>query len=126
MYNGKFVVDAHTHIFPEKIAYKAVASIGAFYGIDMAHEGLSRYLIDGGERIGVDRYLVCSTATRGDQVVAINNFIAKECAEHPAFYGFGTLHPDLENPEAELERVVELGLHGIKLHPDYMGYDFDE
>ena len=29
------IIDAHTHIFPSKIAFKASESIGNFYGIPM-------------------------------------------------------------------------------------------
>ncbi len=120
------IIDAHTHIFPQKIADKAVGAIGEFYDIPMRHAGTSERLLASGSAIGVRRYLVCSTATRGDQVRNINDFIHAECAAHPEFYGFGTLHPDMESPSAELERVVSLGLHGIKLHPDFQRFDIDD
>lgn len=121
-----FLVNAHAHIFPQKIADKAAHAIGAFYGAEMAFPGLSELLLADGAKIGVDRYLVCSSATTGDQVAHINDFIASECAKHPEFYGFGTLHPDFPEPEAELERVVSLGLHGIKLHPDFQRFQIDD
>lgn len=124
--DNMFLVNAHAHIFPQKIAEKAALAIGAFYDAEMSFPGLSEKLLADGEKIGVDRYLVCSSATTGDQVAHINDFIAAECAKHPAFYGFGTLHPDFPEPEAELERVVSLGLHGIKLHPDFQRFPIDD
>ena len=33
------IIDAHAHIFPDKIAIKASDSIGQFYGIDMDLNG---------------------------------------------------------------------------------------
>ena len=78
-YHGK-IADAHTHIFPAKIAEKATASISKFYNVPMQFIGLSSHLLESGSRIGVGKYLVCSTATRPDQVLSINDFIAGECA----------------------------------------------
>ena len=58
-----FIIDAHTHIFPQKIAAKATDAIGAFYDLPMAAVGDSEALLKSGRSIGVDRYLVCSSAT---------------------------------------------------------------
>lgn len=33
------VIDAHAHIYPEKIASKAVDAVGAFYGVEMFDGG---------------------------------------------------------------------------------------
>ena len=119
------IIDAHAHIFPAKIAEKATLNIGHFYDIPMSHIGASETLLDKGARINVARYLVCSTATRPAQVEHINTFIHEECLKHNQFYGFATMHPDYEHIEQELDRVLELGLHGIKLHPDFQLFDID-
>ncbi len=119
------IIDAHAHIFPAKIAQKATQNIGAFYDIPMCHTGAADVLLQKGERIGVTRYLVCSTATRPAQVESINSFIHDQCAEHPEFFGFATLHPAYNRIEEELDRVQEMGLHGIKLHPDFQSFDID-
>ena len=120
------LVDAHAHIFPAKIAEKATKSIGTFYGYPMEHLGCSQQLLESGRQVGVDRYLVCSTATSPKQVESINTFIAEECKSHPEFYGFATLHPDYEAIERETDRILELGLHGIKLHPDFQTFNIDD
>lgn len=120
------IADAHTHIFPSKIAEKAVASIGSFYHIPMCHRGSPEALLASGSRIGVRKYLVCSTATRPGQVTSINDFIHEACLAHPEFVGLATLHPDYEDIEGEIQRVKELGLHGIKLHPDFQQFNIDD
>ena len=119
------IMDAHTHIFPPKIAEKATVNIGHFYDIPMAEEGNAERLLQCGAKIGTKRYLVCSTATTSHQVESINDFIAEECGKHPEFYGFGTLHPDYADLEGETNRIIRLGLHGIKLHPDFQRFDID-
>lgn len=126
MLDNRYLIDAHTHIYPAKIAEKATAAIGAFYDAGMRHDGTSEGLLESAARIGVDRCLVCSAATVGEQVTHVNDFLARECAAHPEFYGFGTLHPDMEAPEAELERLFSLGLHGVKLHPDFQHFAIDD
>ena len=119
------IVDAHAHIFPEKIARKATENIGRFYDIPMCHLGSAEELLRRGSAIGVKRYLVCSTATRPDQVEHINTFIHEQCQLHPEFFGFATMHPGYANFEAELDRAVALGLHGVKLHPDFQAFNID-
>jgi predicted TIM-barrel fold metal-dependent hydrolase len=120
------IIDAHAHIFPAKISQKATDSIGVFYDIPMEHTGTSAELLESGSRIGVSRYLVCSSATAPGQVASINNFIASECEAHPEFFGFGTLHPDLASPGREVERLAGLGLHGVKFHPDFQAFNIDD
>ena len=122
----KKIIDAHTHIFPEKIARKATHAIGAFYDLPMQDEGVCQRLIQSGQSIGVSRYLVCSSATRPGQVASINDFISQACRAYPQFLGFGTLHPYMAGLEYELERMVGLGLRGVKLHPDFQQFHIDD
>lgn len=126
IYDKYEIIDAHAHIFPKKIAKNATDNIGHFYDLDMNSCGLSEKLIESGSKIGVSRYLVCSTATTPHQISSINKFIAEECAEHECFYGFGTVHPDSENIDADIEQIVSLGLHGVKIHPDFQLFNVDD
>jgi len=120
------IFDVHAHIFPEKVAEKAVESIGNFYGIRMAGAGTAEDLLDSGRRINVLKYVIHSTATRVEQVGAINDFISGVQNANNCFIGFGTLHPGLENVETEVERIISLGLKGIKLHPDFQDFNIDD
>ena len=119
------IIDAHAHIFPEKIAESATENIGRFYDLDMTGGGISEKLVESGKKIGVSRYLVCSTATSPRQIDSINRFIAAECAARPEFYGFGTTHPDSADLAADIRQIEELGLRGVKLHPDFQKFDAD-
>jgi predicted TIM-barrel fold metal-dependent hydrolase len=120
-------IDFHAHIYPDKIAEKAVRGIGEFYSIPMGCCGTVQALLEGGARAGIDRFVVQSVATTPKQVESINNFIVEQCALHPnQLIGFGTIHPGMENPLAELERCEKLGLHGIKIHPDVQCFNMDD
>jgi predicted TIM-barrel fold metal-dependent hydrolase len=121
------IADAHTHIYTDKIAAKAANAIGAYYETDMAvKDPVSSVLLQEGARIGVERYLVCSAATTLHQVDSINHFIAQECQSHPEFVGLGTAHQDVTDPDALMDQIVDLGLHGIKLHPDFQKFNIDD
>ncbi len=121
------IVDAHCHIYPEKIAQKATDAISDFYDLDMeCGIGTAQVLIRQGNEAGIDRFVVCSTATTPKQVVSINNFIASACAQQPRFIGLATMHPGFENIYDELARAKALGLSGIKLHPDFQKFLIDD
>lgn len=123
---GRIIIDAHAHIYPQKIAEKATDTIGKFYEIPMQHVGLPEELIKSGQQIGVSRYLVCSTATKPEQVRSINQYIKNECDKHPEFLGFATMHPGMDNFEEELDFMQSNGLRGIKLHPDFQKFNIDD
>ena len=120
------IINMHAHIFPVKISEKAVGAIGDFYGIKMQIKGTPEYILEDGKTIGVEKYLVSSTATTGHQVQSINNFIAAEQEAHPEFIGFGSLHPEYEDIPGEIDRMISLNLKGIKLHPDFQKFNIDD
>lgn len=105
IYEKYEIIDAHAHIFPEKIAENATVNIGRFYDLPMESCGFSKKLIESGSKIGVSRYLVCSTATTPHQINSINKFIGRECKANPCFFGLGTTHPNSENIEADIEQI---------------------
>jgi uncharacterized protein len=119
------IIDFHAHIFPDKIAAKASSVIGEFYGIPMKHDGTVSTLVEqGGDAIST--FVVHSVATVPQQVEAINDFIAETVAQHPQrLIGFATLHPDYDSIEREIERIISLGLKGIKIHSDFQKFLLD-
>ncbi len=121
------VINAHCHIYPEKIASKAVKGIRDFYDLDMSLNGKLDDMIRDGSSVGVTHYLVHSVATTPKQVSSINEFIAESVNAYPdLFTGFGTLHPDSEDIQGDFDYLIELGLKGVKLHPDFQQFAMDE
>ena len=123
------IINAHAHIYPEKIAEKATVTIGEFYDIKMQMPaGTSERLIDDGNRNGITRHIVHSVATTARQVRSINEFIKCEVEAHPEFIGFITLHQDLSEEEikAEVDWALANNMHGIKLHPDFQKFNIDD
>ncbi|HEY1405793.1 MAG TPA: amidohydrolase family protein, partial [Spirochaetota bacterium] len=122
------IIDSHVHIFPDKIASKAVQAIGEYYDIQMAASGTVNDLLSRGNKIGVKRYIVHSSATTVAQVRVINDFIVREVSAHEELIGFGTLHPQQseEGIVSELARITAHNLLGIKLHPEFQGFSISD
>lgn len=120
------IIDIHAHVFPDKVAAKAVAATGNYYGVQMYRSGTVDDLIESGSRIGVRKYIIHSSATIARQVRAINDYIYNVQTSHPEFVGFATLHPGFEDVQGEVERIIGLGLGGIKLHPEFQNFTIDD
>ena len=122
------VIDAPAHVYPEKIALKAVEAVGRFYGVEqsMAGKGSSDDLLGYCDRSAITHFIIHSVATTARSVSTINTFLAEQGAAHPEFIAFGTMHPDCEDMEGEVERALSLGIHGFKLHPDTQMVDMDD
>lgn len=120
------IIDAHAHIFPDKIAPRAADGISSFYDMRVRFDGSVGQLLEINRRAGIDRAIVQSVATVPEQVHNINTFIAEQVKLHPEFIGFGTLHPDFTDIAGETERIISLGLRGIKLHSDFQKFNIDD
>lgn len=120
------VVDAHVHVYPEKIALRAAESVGDFYQYPMFKEGSVPAMLAAVEGSPITHHIIYSVATKPSNVESINDFIAAECKKHPNFVGFMAMHQDYPNPEDEIERAIGLGLRGMKLHPDTQKVNMDD
>lgn len=126
MKNGYKIIDAHAHIFPDKIADKASLGIQNFYDLDVTYHGRVSEMLENGTHCGIDGFLINSPATTINQVNSINTFIASVAAAYPMCIPFGTLHPDSPNLEEDFQQIDELKLKGVKLHPDFQNFAIDE
>jgi len=120
------IVDFHTHVFPDAIAQKASDSIGKFYDLPTQFDGTLDTLLRLGQAAGVERFVVHSVATTPGQTASINGFIAGLCRDNPGVSGFATIHPDQPDMAGEVERALELGLKGVKIHSDMQRVPLDD
>lgn len=121
------IIDAHCHIYPDKIADKAVQGIGNFYEMGMAYDGRLETLQRVNREAGVTHSIIFSVATTPHQVSSINHFIAENADNSGGtMTGLGALHPDSEDPEGDVRQILELGLKGVKLHPDVQKFAMDD
>lgn len=114
------IIDSHCHVYPQAIALKAVKGVSNFYdGVHSFGDGLASTVQKLWPIRGVGHAIIFSVATKLEQVDHINAFIASTVASSVGFFtGLGTIHPDTPDMPVVVERILALGLRGIKLHPD--------
>lgn len=128
------VIDAHCHIFPDKIAEKSRDSVRDFYELPMYTSGTVSHLqAERKQSIKIQnqnykivRQLICSPAVVPKQTESINHFISETVQNDSAFVGFGTIHPDNPDYEAILSGFKQQNLIGLKLHSDFQQFNIDE
>lgn len=119
------IIDAHTHLFPEKVVDRAVEQLTSIYGATPVRRPVLEELIVEMDQSGVDRSVYAPVSTRPEQVPSINRFALK-LVDHPRVIPFGTLHPHYEDVPGEIDRLVAAGIRGVKLQPYFQGFSFDE
>ena len=120
------IIDFHNHIFPDKIAPKVVNQLANYYHYEMHGTGEVDNLVRLAKEGGMYKLIVHSTATKVSQVETINTYLGETVKKQDGFFvGFGTLHPDFADIEGEIERIIALGLKGLKFHPDFQGFEID-
>ncbi|MBP3634120.1 MAG: amidohydrolase family protein [Oscillospiraceae bacterium] len=120
------VADVHTHIFPDKIAQKASTAIGEFYNVDIHHTASVSVLTQAEAQADIEFFAACSAATCPEQVDHLNSFVAASVESTPNMIGFGSLFPGMDRWEPALEQLIALGIHGVKIHPDFQKVNIDE
>ncbi len=120
------VIDVHAHVFPKSVMKRAVKNIGSYYSLPMRCDGSVETLITVGEKINTVKYVINNVATKPDQTESINDFIADLQKNDNKLIGFGTVHPKMKYIETEIERIISLGLQGLKLHPEFQNFNIDD
>ena len=121
------IIDFHTHIFPEKIAGKTIESLENLSGIKASTNGTLEGLLASMEQAGVDISVIMPVVTKPVQMESINHFSKEINDRYPSkLISFGGIHPDVSDYKKELDYIKELGLKGIKIHPDYQQVMIDD
>lgn len=122
------IIDVHTHIYPPKIAKKAIEKLEKCSGVPANTNGLREGLLCSMKEAGIDYSLLLPVATSSKQVDTINEEAAQTNAQayKTGLYSFGAIHPQTENYKEVLRRIKDSGLKGVKLHPDYQEAFFND
>ena len=122
-------IDFHTHIFPEKIAARALMSmqngLERNYGqklptyTDATVMGLCASM----EKAGIDLSVVLPIATTPKQTESINEYA--KTVTGGGLISFGSVYPGQSDWERVLENLADDGFLGIKLHPEYQQFYVD-
>lgn len=122
------IIDAHTHTFPEKIVHKVIPYLEDKAESRAYVEGTDKALCESMKKTGIDCAVLLPVMTNTQQVEKLNTLAIKknEVFGETGLFSLGGMHPDFENYSAELSRLKENGITGIKLHPAYQGVDLDD
>jgi len=120
------IIDFHTHAFPDDLASRAIGTLNERIPPEghAVLDGTLGALLDSMDRAGIDRCVICSIATAPKQVAAILRWSLSIADDRVV--PFGSVHPDCEDPAAEVRKVARAGLRGVKMHPLYQGFAADD
>lgn len=118
-------IDFHTHCFPDKIVARAMEVLIHNAGnMEPYADGSAGGIIEHLDKHGLDKAVVLNIATNPKQQHNVNDFAAAINGER--LVAFGSVHPDAPDRIEELYRIKEMGLKGIKLHPEYQDFYVDD
>ena len=118
------IVDTHVHLYPDKIAEKVTATLGAKFGDPPAFVATVDACTAFSEKSGIPLSINLPVATAPDQVEPINRWARG--IRGPRVLSLGALHPSSENRTAIVDRLAEDGFRGIKFHPEYQLFRFND
>lgn len=106
------------------MAASAVGKLEGTSGQKAFHDGTRAGLLASMDKAGIDRALVLPVATNPEKVGSVNRFSAS--VREPRLVMLGALHPFSLTWRDEMDEVLSLGMQGIKLHPEYQGFEPDD
>lgn len=114
------VIDFHVHLFPDKLAERAMAELTSRAGIAAHSNGTASDTQKSMQNSSVDISVIQNIATNAHQMHKVNLF-ATELDKEPGLVSFGSVHHE-GDWEYELDMLSDSGIKGIKLHPDYQNF----
>lgn len=115
------IIDGHTHVYPDRVAQKAIAASPA--DLKRFGDGTVGSLTEVMAASGVDRSICLGVANSGDRVENANRFAGS--LDPARFVGFGSVHPDL-SPQENVASLRRHGLKGAKVHPMFQDLRLDD
>lgn len=122
------IIDVHTHTFPAKIAAHALEVLSGNSHTRPFSDGTVSGLRASMMEAGVTLSVIQPVATKPEQVARINDtaIAVNAQGESAGIISFGGIHPAFPEIDAELERIREAGILGVKIHPVYQGVVIDD
>ncbi|MCQ2397097.1 MAG: amidohydrolase family protein [Lentisphaeria bacterium] len=118
------VFDSHTHVFPDKVHKRAIeVLVEKSHGLPAFTDGSRGDQERAAFEAGYDGWLHCTVVTNARQMRSVNDWVATwNTWPH---LSLGGLYPNapLDEVLAECRRIRELGLLGVKFHPEYQQFE---
>ncbi|MFV0459559.1 MAG: amidohydrolase family protein [Actinomycetales bacterium] len=119
---SELVIDAHTHVWPDKIAALALGG-NPVPGLVARGNGTVSGLMDDMSGSGVHISCCMGIANEARHVDRVNEFVAGLLG--PGRLGFGTVHVGIDVQE-NLDSLRRHGITAVKLHPLFQDFALDD
>lgn len=121
------IIDAHTHIFPDSVAEKAISTIvqNTNGNLDTYTDGTFNSLLSSMNEAGIDYSIVLPVATSLRQGNSILQWIKTMAPLSDRLIFFGTVHPLDPDFKTTIKEIKAAGFQGIKFHPGYQNFPAD-
>ncbi len=124
------IIDFHTHVFPDKIAQSTINALANSSSTIPHTDGTVNGMICALERANADIAVALPVLTKASQFDSVTRFVIeinKEYADKDKkIISFGGMHPDCEDVDGKLAYLKNVGIQGIKIHPDYQQTYIDD
>ncbi len=116
------VIDFHTHAFPDAIHARAIESLkkacGGLY--TPCHDGSLSGLMGNMDKFGISLSVVAPVITNPRHFDSLNSWAKQISGER--IISLGAVHPETESYREDIDKICDLGLPGLKLHPEYQSF----
>ena len=124
------VIDAHVHLYPDTLAPKVVPMLSERFGNAPAFDGTVVGCAANAAEAGITLSINLPVATTPDHVRHTNAFWAQYAAktkiDEGAVMSLAALHPKTPNAANEVCEIARMGFSGIKFHPEYQNFRFND
>lgn len=124
------VIDAHVHLYPDALAPKVVSALSARFGNAPAFDGtVDACAAQAGEN-DISLSINLPVATTPDHVGHTNMFWGEYASEKrvasSAVMSLAALHPQTPDAADRVGEIARTGFSGIKFHPEYQRFRFND
>ena len=122
------IIDFHTHIFPRSISLKTMEYLSGNGHIKYFTDGTPEALAVMMRRNGVSYAVNMPVMTKPEQVTRVNDSLIEQREKllKDGIITFGGLHPAFGDYRAEIKKLKNAGLKGVKLHPAFQGVHIND
>ena len=124
------VIDAHVHLYPDSLAPKVVPTLSNRFGNAPAFDGTVTGCTANAAEVGIVMSVNLPVATTSDHVGHTNSFWSQYASRgndgNRAVISLAALHPHTPNAANEVCNIARMGFAGIKFHPEYQNFRFND
>lgn len=118
------IVDAHTHIFPDKNAEATLQATVRMFNVPTFGAATAADLLEKMDLCSISHAAIHMVAPSAAGVRDTNTWLIG--LNQDRFIKFGTLHPRFGGTEEEVRRMRDGGVAGVKFQPDVQQFTPDE